>query len=293
MGVTARLAVEQLDVGYRGRAIARGVSFTAAAGEILVVLGPNGAGKTTIFRTILGLLPALAGRVSVDGESTAGWSPARRARAFGYVPQSTAAVFPYTVREFVLMGRTARIGLFGTPSRRDREVAAASLAALAIEHLADRPYTEVSGGERQLALVARALAQEPSILVMDEPTASLDFGNRVRVLAEVQALAAQGLAVVMSTHDPDQAFLCAGRVVVLRAGGVLRVGRPADVLTAETLREVYGVPVTVHDLPDREGHPARVCVPVLARPCHPAVASAASGAGPAGRRGLVGGPGGL
>src|SRR4030095_13678221 len=120
--------------------------------------------------------------------------------------------FPFTVRDVVLMGRTAHIDLFATPSARDIEVAEEMLDLLGIVHLADQPYTEISGGERQITLVARALAQEPKILVMDEPTASLDFGNQVRVLSEIKALAGRGIAVILSTHDPDQAFLCAHRV---------------------------------------------------------------------------------
>jgi iron complex transport system ATP-binding protein len=257
--------VEGLAFGYGARVVGRDVSFTLGAGEVMCLLGPNGGGKTTMFRTILGLLEPLGGAVLVDGTSTAGWSPARRALTFGYVPQAAAGLFPYTVREIVLMGRTARVGIFATPSRHDRAVADGALRTLGIEALAGRPYTEISGGERQLALVARALAQEPAVLVMDEPTASLDFGNRVRVLAEVQALAARGIAVVLSTHDPDQAFLCADRVAVLHRGRLLRLGRPADVVTAATLREVYGVDVTIHEATLADGRRTRLCVPSLAR----------------------------
>jgi iron complex transport system ATP-binding protein len=263
--VTARLSVEDLAFGYPGHVVGRGVSFVLAGGEVMCLLGPNGGGKTTMFRTILGLLEPLAGTVRVDGAPTVGWSHGQRARAFGYVPQAVAGMFPYTVREIVLMGRTARVGLFATPSRHDRDVADGAIATLGIERLADRPYTEVSGGERQLALVARALVQEPSVLVMDEPTASLDFGNQVRVLAEVQALAARGMAVILSTHDPDQAFLCADRVAVLHEGGLFRLGSPADVLNAATLREVYGVEVTVHEVEMTDGRRTRMCLPSLSR----------------------------
>jgi iron complex transport system ATP-binding protein len=264
--VTPRLAVDGLDFGYPGRVVGRGVSLAIEAGEVVCLLGPNGGGKTTLFKTVLGLLAPLAGSVSVDGEATAGWSHARRARAFGYVPQAAAGLFPYTVREMVLMGRTARVGLFATPSARDRDAADAAIAALGIEPLADRAYTEVSGGERQLALVARALAQEPSVLVMDEPTASLDFGNQVRVLARVQALARRGIAVVLSTHDPDQAFLCADRVAVLHRGGLACAGPPANVLTPARLRDVYGVDVAVREVEAADGTRVRVCLPSLARP---------------------------
>jgi iron complex transport system ATP-binding protein len=260
-----RLEVDGLGFGYPDRLVGQDVSFRLAAGEVLCLLGPNGSGKTTLFKTVLRLLEPKAGTVAVDGESIAGWSRRRLARSFGYVPQAQATLFPFTLREVVLMGRTAHVGLFATPSRRDREIAEESLAGLEIGHLAARPYTEVSGGERQLALVARALAQEPRILVMDEPTASLDFGNQVRVLAEIQALARRGIAVVLSTHDPDHAFLCGHRVALLHEGRLARLGTPEAVVTAESLREIYGVEVDVLALPDDRGG-RRVCVPRLTRP---------------------------
>ncbi|HEY7140472.1 MAG TPA: ABC transporter ATP-binding protein [Methylomirabilota bacterium] len=270
-----RLEVDGLAFGYPGALVGRDVSFGLQGGEVLCLLGPNGSGKTTLFKTVLRLLEPRAGTVTVDGESIARWSLRRLARSFGYVPQA-GALFPFTLREVVLMGRTAHVGLFATPSRRDREIAEESLAALEIGHLAERLYTEVSGGERQLALVARALAQEPRVLVMDEPTASLDFGNQVRVLAEIQALARRGIAVVLSTHDPDHAFLCGHRVALLHGGRLARLGTPAEVVTPACLREIYGVEVDVLVLPDDQGG-RRVCVPRLARSA--GVSSGAEGAG--------------
>jgi iron complex transport system ATP-binding protein len=265
-----RLDVQDLAFGYAGKEVGRGVTFSLAGGEVLCLLGPNGGGKTTLFKTILRLLAPHGGRVDVDGEGVAGWSRLRLARVFGYVPQAQLGVFPFTVAEIVLMGRTAHIGPFATPSRGDRTVAQEMLAALGIGHLAARPYTEISGGERQLTLIARALAQRPAILVMDEPTASLDFGNQVRVLAEIEQLARRGIAVMLSTHDPDHAFLCAHRVALLHRGRLARLGPPAEVITRESLREVYGVDVTVTELPRADGRVARVCVPTLAAPAsHP------------------------
>jgi len=259
-----RLEVEELAFGYPGRLVGRGVSFALEPGEVLCLLGPNGGGKTTLFKTILRLLPAREGRVMLAGEPIDGWPHRRLARALGYVPQAQLGSFPFTLRQVVLMGRTAHIPTFGAPSRRDHEVADAMLAALGIGHLAERPYTEVSGGERQLTLIARALAQEPAILVMDEPTASLDFGNQVRILAEVEALARRGIGVILSTHDPDQAFLCAHRAALLHHGRLERLGPPRDVITSDSLRDVYGVEVDVLRI-DRGGRDVQVCVPSLGR----------------------------
>jgi iron complex transport system ATP-binding protein len=254
-----RLAIEELSYGYPGHIVGCHISFSVAAGEVLCVLGRNGEGKSTLFKTILGLLPPRAGAVRVDGEPVSGWSPRRRALTFGYVPQNGGGTFPFTVAELVLMGRTAHRSAFAAPSDGDRAAAGEAIAALGIGHLADREWQRVSGGERQLALVARALAQEPRILVLDEPTASLDFGNQVRVLDAVRGLAeTRALSVLLSTHHPEQAFACADRVAVLAGGELLRIGPPAEVVTTETLRACYSVDVAVLPVADDS---YRVCVP--------------------------------
>jgi len=258
-----RLDVDDLAYGYPDKEVGRDVSFSLAGGEVLCLLGPNGGGKTTLFKTILRLLVPRRGRVAIDGESVGDWSRGRLARVFGYVPQAQFGVFPFTVAEIVLMGRTAHVGPFATPSRHDRAVADEMLRALGIGHLAAQPYTEISGGERQLTLIARALAQQPVILVMDEPTASLDFGNQVRVLGEIEQLACRGIAVMLSTHDPDHAFLCAHRVALLHRGRLAGLGPPREVITRESLREVYGVEVTITEVAGADGRTARVCVPAI------------------------------
>ena len=252
------LSADNLAFGYHGKAVGSGVSIDIRAGEVLCLLGPNGGGKTTLMKTLLGLLPPLAGAVRLDGEDAAAWPRRRLARVVGYVPQAHAAFFPFAVSDIVLMGRSAHIGLFAAPSRHDRAAAARALETLGIGHLHDRIYTEISGGERQLVLIARALAQEPRILVMDEPTASLDFGNQLRVLGRVAALAASGIAVVLSTHDPDHVFLCGDRVALLQDGRMEAIGAPEAVITPAALKRLYGVDVQVVELPD---HKTRTCVP--------------------------------
>jgi len=256
--MAVKLEARALGYGYPGRQVGRGLDLTLGAGEVLCVLGPNGGGKTTLFRTLLGLLAAQSGEVLLEGQALAQLARAQVARRVGYVPQGHVAQFAYTVREAVLMGRTAHVSLFAAPGEADRQAAARAIAALGIESLADRVVTELSGGERQLAMIARALAQGARALVLDEPTASLDFGNQVRVLREIRRLATEGYAIVFSTHDPGQAFLAASRVLLLAQGGVLRQGAPQDVITAENLHAVYGVQVRVAALDD-----ARVCLPAL------------------------------
>jgi iron complex transport system ATP-binding protein len=253
------LEARSLEAGFASRAVLREVSFSAGAGEVLGVLGPNGSGKTTLFRTLLGLLPARGGEVLLSGTPIAERSRNEMARLMAYVPQGHAAYFPFTLREFVLLGRSARHGAFASPGARDRAVAEAALDRLGIGALAGRAITEVSSGERQLALIARALAQEPRILVMDEPTASLDFGNQIRVLEALRALAGSGLSILFSTHDPDHAFLAARRVLLLGEGGLLAQGAPRDVIRADLLARLYGVTVEVLEL---EGG-RHACVPAL------------------------------
>jgi iron complex transport system ATP-binding protein len=242
---TPVLEARGVSFGFPGRTVGRDVSLALRAGEVMCVLGPNGGGKTTLFRTLLGLLPLQAGEVRLGGSALASLSRGEVARLAGYVPQGHTAYFAYTLRQFVLMGRTARVGAFAVPGSADRRVADEALEWLGIAGLAERPINEVSGGERQLALVARALAQEPKLLVMDEPTASLDFGNQVRVLERVLALAASGIAILFSSHDPDHAFLGAHRALLLGEGRVLEAGAPREVVRAETLQRLYGVPVEV------------------------------------------------
>lgn len=230
-----------LAIGHGRQPLGRDIAFSLAAGEVLCLLGPNGSGKTTFFRTLLGLLPVLAGEVRVCGEAVAGWSRAAFARQVGYVPQAHAGVFPFTVAEVVLMGRLARIGRFSAPSRQDRDIAADCLDMLGILPLHDRVYTAISGGERQLVLIARALAQQPALLVMDEPTASLDFGNQIRVLDHIGRLRGQGMAVLMSTHQPEHALRVADRIALFNAGQVIADGPPAAMITPARLASLYGV----------------------------------------------------
>jgi iron complex transport system ATP-binding protein len=253
------LAVESLAFGYPQRTVGRDVSFTLDAGEVMCVLGPNGSGKTTLLRTLLGLLPPHGGQILLHQKSLFSLSRAEIARIAGYVPQAHQPYFAYSVRDMVLMGRSAHLGTFSMPGAHDREVAARVLESLGISPLADRPVTEISAGERQLALVARALAQEPRLLVMDEPTASLDFGNQVRVLERIAALADGGISILFSTHDPDHAFLAAQRALLLAEGSVLALGTPREVIRADTLERLYHVAVQVVPL-EGGGH---TCLPAL------------------------------
>lgn len=248
------LEAAALAYGYRERMIGRDIALSLARGEVLALLGPNGSGKTTLLKTLLGLLPARGGSLTLDGAPLAALSPPERARALGYVPQAHAGTFAFTVLSVVLMGRSAHGGLFAAPSARDHAVAHAMLERLGIDRLAQRPYTLISGGERQLVLIARALAQEPAYVILDEPTASLDFGNQGRVMREIRRLAAEGLGVLFTTHDPNQALRHADRVMMIRDGLALASGGANELLTPERLQQLYGV--AIESVTDRDGRVA-------------------------------------
>lgn len=238
-----------LSIGYGARIVASGIDLAVTGGEVLCLLGPNGAGKTTLFKTLLGLLPAKAGQVRLAGRPIAELSRQEIARTVAYVPQAQAMEFAYTVLDLVLMGRTAHLGPFAAPRAVDRERARQALTDLGIWGLAEREANRISGGQRQLCLVARALAQDTRLLVMDEPTASLDLGNRLLVLDRVKHLQAQGYGIVFSTHDPDQAYELATRVAVIADGRLAAYGPATETLTGEMLSAVYGVAVTVERTP--------------------------------------------
>lgn len=259
--LSVRLLVEDLAIGYPGRRIGTGLDLSAGPGDVLCLLGPNGSGKTTLFKTVLGLLPPQGGRVRIEGRPLTDMSRVQIARAVAYVPQAHVAPFAFTGLEMVMMGRTARLGPFAQPGRGDERVAREALERLGIGDLAAADFTRLSGGQRQLVLIARALSQEAALLVMDEPTASLDFGNQARVLAEVAALAAHGLTVVLSTHDPDHALAIGTRVALLHEGRIVAAGAPAQALQADALSRVYGVDVRI----ERLGDGRAVCLPSLAR----------------------------
>lgn len=255
------LEFRNLSCGYGQRRVVEGISLNINAGEVVGLLGANGSGKTTLIKTILGLLPAQGGEVLLDGKNIKNWTSAQIARVIGYIPQMHTPPFPFQVLDVVLMGRTAHFKPFASPSPKDVKIAEQALEILNISYLRDRVYTEISGGERQLVLIARALAQEPRILIMDEPTASLDFGNQIKVLSHVKQLAGMNIAILMSCHFPEHAFIYSNRAVLLNKGRILHSGTPAETITAERLKILYGVEVDIVTVKNRRNQELRVCIP--------------------------------
>lgn len=242
------LTVNDLSYTYRsGHTALQNVSFTARQGELLSVLGPNGAGKSTLFRCILGGLPDYDGAILLDGRDARTMNQRALAAHIAYIPQIHRPTFGYSVLDTALMGLTRQLSPFRSPSAAQEEQAMAALERMGVAQLARRSFSELSGGEQQLVLIARALCQQADILVMDEPTSSLDYGNQLRVLRCVKELARRGYTVILSTHDPQHALRFADCVLALSGGGVAAFGGARDVLTAELLRRLYGVDAVLLD----------------------------------------------
>jgi len=245
------LQIENVTFGYSAqKPILRGVSVSVFSGEILALLGVNGAGKSTLIRLILGFERAAQGRILIDGMPISGLKQRELAKHVAYVPQAHIAPFPYSVRDVVLLGRIAHTGLLRPALHQDFAVAESAMHRLGIEALADRPYTMISGGERQLVLIARALAQEARILVMDEPASGLDYGNQIRLLQQLRSLADDGYAIFKSTHNPDHVLLGADRVALLVGGSIRTLGTPNEILTKKEIRLLYDVDVDFLSHPD-------------------------------------------
>ena len=251
------LSCSALAYGYGRHRVGSGVSLAVAPGEVVCLLGPNGGGKTTLFKTLLGLLPVQGGSISLGNEDLADLPRAEVARRVAYVPQAADGYFPFSVREVVLMGRAAHLGVFSGPTLEDRQHAENAIARVGIAHLADAEFTRISGGERQLVLLARALAQAAPIIVLDEPTANLDFGNQLRLLAEIRRLAGDGVGILWATHAPDHALACADRVALVARGGLKNYGATAQVVSADALSDLYGVAMEIRNL---AGSDRQVCV---------------------------------
>lgn len=252
------IAAESLRFGYSGAEVLQGVSFTAPSGQLTSILGPNGVGKSTLFRCLLGLLKGYSGSIRVDGQDTRRLSSRELARLVAYIPQSHYPSFNYSVFNMVLMGTTAQVSAMSSPGERQKAAALQALEQMGIAHLRDKGYANISGGERQLVLIARALVQDARVLVLDEPTANLDYGNQLHVMEQVRQLTGKGYTVVQSTHNPEQAFLYSHHVVALKNGRVLTEGAPAQVVTEELMAELYGADIRVCSL---YGDRVRVCIP--------------------------------
>jgi len=247
------ISLDRLRFSYRanGAAVLDDLSLDIPAGAVTAILGPNGAGKTTLLHVMLGLLAPQAGQVRLQGRPQASYSRAALSRLVGLVLQAEYIPFNFTVWEYVLLGRAPYLGLLDVPADKDARVALAAIETLGLSDLKHRSILELSGGERQMVMLARAMAQQTPILLLDEPTSHLDLSNKNRILQVLSALAGQGVTVVFTTHEPDVAIAIARYLVLMRAGHALDSGPLAQTLTAEKLSATYNVPVRVVEVDGR------------------------------------------
>jgi iron complex transport system ATP-binding protein len=253
------LVAHGVRAGYREREVLRGVDLVARESELVAVVGPNGAGKSTLLRVLAGLIAPTAGRVTIGGADVTAMDRRAVARHVAVVPQVFETLFPFTVREIVALGRTARLGALGLLGQDDARAVMRALEELSSTELADRRIDRISGGERQRAVLAMALAQETEVLLLDEPTAHLDPAHQRATLEHVARLARERhLAVVAVLHDLNLASALATRIVVMADGQVVRDGEPREVLTAALVREVFGAGL---DVISHDGRPFVLPVP--------------------------------
>ena len=239
------------------------VSFDLEAGQALCLLGPNGTGKTTLLRCLLGLERPARGRIELNGRDLSQLSPVEAARAMAYVPQDTADVFPFLAFDVVLMGRSPHLHFMASPTGEDHRLTHAAMARLNIAHLAERQFHELSGGERQMVLVARALAQGSTVLVLDEPCAGLDIGNQMRLIRVIRALVREGYGILLTTHLPDHAFAVGGSVALLKDGRLRGPAPAAELINAAELDALYGTAIDVIQVPAGRAQGQFLCVPVM------------------------------
>jgi iron complex transport system ATP-binding protein len=258
--MTVKISVRSASFSYGEKRVWHDLNLEIESGETICLLGSNGCGKTTLLNCIHGDLRLEHGTIRIDGRDIRALGVRDIAKRIGYVFQEHSAPFPYRVIDVVRMGRTPHLGLFQSPSRADTMIANEVIASLGIGHLAQKRYTRISGGERQLVLIARTLCQEPEIILLDEPTSHLDFGNQAMVLKTIRHLAQQGLTIIMTTHFPNHAWLFSSRVALMNEGELISFGPAVETISPENLSRTYGIGVKIYTVKDTSGD-VRFCMP--------------------------------
>ena len=248
-----------LSFGYENKPIWENVNFEIKTNQLICLLGANGVGKTTFLKTMLGILKPITGEISIDSQKLSEIPIRKTYRKMAYVPQAHNPPFSFEVIDVVLMGRAAYIENFASPTKKDKAVALEALKQINILHLANEDYTKLSGGQKQLVLIARSLAQQSKILIMDEPSSSLDYGNQIRLMHLLKRLSQEGKIIIFSTHDPNHALLYADQVMILDKNNGFLFGKPQQIITSESLNSIYNISVDIHRTDDNN----RICIPKI------------------------------
>lgn len=254
------IEVKGLEFGYGNIEVLKNINFKIERGKFICLLGKNGAGKTTLFKCILDLIHGYKGSIFIDGKDIREYSVRERASKISYIPQVYDSVFDFSVLDMVVMGMTSSIGMFKMPGLKEKENAKKALSIIGLQHLAYCSFSQISGGERQMVLIARSIAQGAKILFMDEPCASLDYGNQIKVMQVLKSLSNKGYMVFQITHNPDHAFIFADDVLVLKDGSIKAHGRPCEVMTQKLLEDLYNIPVSIISVGNKGN---KICVPIM------------------------------
>lgn len=258
------LQIKNLNCGYDGKKVLEDVNFTINSGEIVCILGPNGSGKSTLIKTIIGLLKPYSGDILIDENPIKDWSWKKRAKIISYIPQVFSSMFQYKCIDIVLMGRTSHLNVISFPDKRDKEIAEKAMETLNILHLKDKIYSQLSGGERQMVKIAQALAQESKIIIMDEPTNNLDFGNQMTMLKHLKECSDRGITIIMATHFPEHAFIYGDKAILVKDKKVAEIDKPIRNLKESDLRYLYNVELKLVKL-DSQNQKIKICVPYFER----------------------------
>lgn len=251
------LKVDQLEVSYGTKEVLKEISFELQGGQSVCLLGKNGVGKSTLFKALLGLMPIKGGAVVLGGQDIKGMSRKAIAGQLSYIPQNQKSSHQFTVFEMVLMGRTSQLQSFQQPGKRDYQLVEEALSLLNICSLRRRVFSQLSGGEQQLVIIARSVAQESRVFIMDEPCANLDYSNQMMVLKMIRRLTNEGYLIIQATHDPNHALQYADHVLLLQDGRLSAQGHPDQILTSSCLSDLYQAPIEVFTLADQR----KVCLP--------------------------------
>ncbi|MCR6546929.1 ABC transporter ATP-binding protein [Dehalobacterium formicoaceticum] len=238
------LKVENLSYYYdKSKIIFKNANFSLHKGDILTILGPNGAGKSTMLNCLTNVLKPKSGQILIEGQNIVNMNFNEIARKIGYVPQIHIPTFGFTVTEFVTMGLAPKVGLFAKPTKKDILIAEKIMDKMEIYHLRNKPYTQISGGERQKATIAKVLVQDPKIIILDEPTAHLDFGNQHKTVGLVRDLAKEGYTVIMTTHQPNHAIMLDSHTAIINSQGEFLFGKTRDIVSEGILSNMYGMAI--------------------------------------------------